>query len=133
MSKRKSLDEKSSGKNRKKYSDLSDFCENVPLDRIKDMWKHPHKGDWWRDTIIRIPYKDCRITWKKVNGNHFVIKTPAPCGMTALVTKLQSASCRSWEGLQLSVKEQEKADLNANVFTVEVSFSGKYYAFDFLY
>ena len=53
--------------------------------------------------------------------------------MTALVTKLQSASCRSWEGLQLSVKEQEKADLNANVFTVEESFSGKYYAFDFLY
>ena len=49
------------------------------------------------------------------------------------MTKLQSASCRSWEGLQLSVKEQEKADLNANVFTVEVSFSGKYYAFDFLY
>ena len=46
MSKRKSLDEKSSGKNRKKYSDLSDFCENVPLDRTKDVWKHPHKGDW---------------------------------------------------------------------------------------
>ena len=42
MSKRKSLDEKSSGKIRKKYSDLSSFCENVILDRIKNMRKHPH-------------------------------------------------------------------------------------------
>ena len=85
--------------------------------------------------MIRIPYKDCRITWKKVNGNHFVIKIPVPCGMTGLVTKLQSASFRSSEDLPLSVKEhfqlQEKADFNANDFTV--SFSGKYYAFVLLY
>ena len=40
-----------------------------------------------------ISYKDCRITWEKVNGNHFVMKTPVPCGMTGLVAKLQSASC----------------------------------------
>ena len=46
MSKRKSLDKKSSGKIRKKYSDLSDFCENVTLDKIKNMRNHPHKGDW---------------------------------------------------------------------------------------
>ena len=55
--------------------------------------------------------------------------------MTGLVTKLQSASFRSWEDLPLSVKEhfqlQEKADFNANDF--RVSFSGKYYAFVFLY
>ena len=75
ISKRKSLDEKSSGRNRKKYSDFSGFCENITLDRIKNMRKHPHKGDWRRDRVIRIPYKDCRITRKKVNGNHFVIKT----------------------------------------------------------
>ena len=53
------------------------------------------------------------------------------------MTKLKSASCRSWEGLPLSVKEhfqlQEKTDFNANDFPVEVSFSGKYYAFVFLY
>ena len=137
MSKRKSLDEKSSGKIRKKYSDLSGFCENVTLDRIKNMRKHPHKGDWRRDRTIRICYKNFRVTWEKVNDNHFVIKTQVPCGMTGLVTKLQSASCRSWEGLPLSVKEylqlQEKSDFNANDFTVEVSFSGKYYAFVFLY
>ena len=33
MSKRKSLDEKSSGKVWKKYSDLTGFCKNVTLDR----------------------------------------------------------------------------------------------------
>ena len=33
------------------------------------------------------------MTWEKVNGNHFVMKTPVPCGMTGLVAKLQSASC----------------------------------------
>ena len=46
MSKRKSLDPKLSGKNRKKYSNLSSICENATLDRIKIMRKHPHKGDW---------------------------------------------------------------------------------------
>ena len=57
--------------------------------------------------------------------------------MAGLVTKLQSTSCRSWEGLPQSVREhfllQEKADFNTNDFTVELSFSGKYYAFVFLY
>lgn len=47
MSKRKSLDPKLSGKkNRKKYSNLSDICENATLDRIKITRKHPNKGDW---------------------------------------------------------------------------------------
>ena len=37
MSKRKSLDERLSRRNRKKYPDLSGFCENIKSDRIKNM------------------------------------------------------------------------------------------------
>ena len=37
MSKRKSLDEESSGKIRKKYSDLSGYFGSVTLDRIKNV------------------------------------------------------------------------------------------------
>ena len=87
-------------------------------------------------TGVRIHYKVCRITWKKVHGNHFVIKTPVPYGMTGLVAKLRSASYRSWEGLPChseSISNWRKGQILVQRFTVEVSFSGKYYAYVFLF
>ena len=54
ISKRKSLDKKSSKRNREKQSDISGFCENITLDRILNMRKHPHEGDWRGDMVVRI-------------------------------------------------------------------------------
>ena len=102
---------------------------------IKNMRKHPNKGDWQRDQVI-VGFLQ-RITWKNVNRNHFVIKTPVPCGMTGLVAKLQSTSAKSSEGLPLSVKKhfqvEEQADFSTKDVTVEVSFSGRYCACVFLF
>ena len=56
-------------------------------------------------------------------------KTAVPYGMTGLVAKLQSLSCRLWYVLALSVKEhfqlEEKVNISAKNFAVGVSFSGK--------
>ena len=52
MSKRKSLDEKPFGRNWKKYSDLSGFCENVTLDETKTGWLAKGEGD--KNSLNRI-------------------------------------------------------------------------------
>merc|ERR1712048_798886 len=48
--------------------------------------------------MVRIGYKVANITWKSLKSDdEFIIKTPVPTGMTGLIVKLQTASCRSWE------------------------------------
>ena len=47
MPKRKSLDKKPSGRNWKKYSDLSGFCENVTLLDETKIIKMTGKGKGW--------------------------------------------------------------------------------------
>ena len=104
MSKRKASDV-DDGEKRHKYSDLTGFSKDVTPARLKKLRNHPHKGDWRRDRVIRTPYKFCIITWTNtVTDNEFLIKTPVPCGMTGLIVKLQTASCRCWESLPVSVK-----------------------------
>ena len=50
MSKRKADD---SGK-RKKYSELTGFSKDITPTRLKTLRSHPHKGDWRKDSMIRI-------------------------------------------------------------------------------
>ena len=101
MSKRKADD---SGK-RKKYPQLTGFSKDITPSRLKKFRSHPHKGDWRRDRMIRILYRDTNITWNNTKINEeLLIKTPVPCGMTGLIVKLQTQSGRSWESLPVSVK-----------------------------
>ena len=88
-----------------KYSDFTGFSKEKTPDRLKKLRSHTHKGDWKRDRIVRISYRDAIITWSNINtSEEFLIKTPVSCGMTGLIVKLQTASCRSWESLPVSVK-----------------------------
>ena len=128
MSKRKASNVDDGGK-RHKYSDLTGFSKDVTPARLKKLRSHPHKGDWRRDRVIRIPYKLCIITWTNtVTDNEFLIKTPVPCGMTGLIVKLQTASCRCWESLPVSIKNHfgltKKTDFDPKKYKVEVSISG---------
>ena len=76
MTKRKTDD---SGK-RKKYSELTGFSKDITPTRLKKLRNHPHKGDWRRDRMIRISYRDANITWNNTKANEkFLIKTPVPC------------------------------------------------------
>ena len=87
MPKRKADD---SGK-RKKYPQLTGFSTDITPSRLKKFRSHPHKGDWRRDRMIRISYRDTNITWNNTKTNEeFLIKTPVPCGMTGLIVKLQT-------------------------------------------
>ena len=135
ISKRKSLDERLSRRNRKKYPDLSGFCENIKSDRIKNIGRYFYKGDWQRDRIIRISYKNCRII-KKNQRQHLVIKTPVPRRRLDLWQNYNQhlidvgrvCPCPS-----KSISNWKKADFSAKEFTVEVSFSGKYSTYIFLF
>ena len=125
MSKRKADD---SGK-RKKYSKLTGFSKDITPTRLKKLRSHPHKGDWRRDIMIRISYRDTNITWNNTKTNEeFLIKTPVPCGMTGLIVKLHTQSGRSWESLPVSVKTyfdlKEKSSFDLRDFEVEVSVTG---------
>ena len=87
MSKGKADD---SGK-RKKYPQLTGFSKDIKPSRLKKFRSHPHKGDWRRDRMIRISYRDTNITWNNTKTNEeFLIKTPVPCVMTGLIVKLQT-------------------------------------------
>ena len=127
MSKRKASDVDDGGK-RHKYSDLTGFSKDVTPARLKKLRSHPHKGDWRRDRVIRIPYKFCIVTWTNtVTGNEFLIKTPLPCGMTGLIVKLQTTSYRCWESLPVSVKNlfglTKKKDFDPEHYNVDVPIS----------
>ena len=135
ISKRKSLDERLSRRNRKKYPDLSGFCENIKSHTIKNMGRYFHKGDWQRDRIIRISYKNCRII-KTNQRQHLVIKTPVPRRWLDLWQNYNQhlidvgrvCPCPS-----KSISNWKKADFSAKEFTVEVSFSGKCSIYTFLF
>ena len=65
MSKRKSDD----GGKRNKYSDLTGFNKEITPNRLKKLRSHPHKGDWRRDRMIRISYREANITWTNIKLN----------------------------------------------------------------
>ena len=69
MSKRKADD---SGK-RKKYSELTGFSKDIIRTRLKKLGSHPHKGDWRRNRMIRIPYRDANITWSNTKTNEKIL------------------------------------------------------------
>ena len=134
MSKRKSLDERLSQRNRKKYPDLSGFCENIKSHTIKNMGRYFHKGDWQRDRIIRISYKNCSI--KKNQWQHLVIETPVPRGWLDLWQNYNQHLIyvgRVYPCPSKSISNWKKADFSAKEFTVEVSFSGKCSIYTFLF
>ena len=57
MGKRKTDEDSSSGTSCKsKRADLNVFGSGITEDRIKQLQKVPHKGDWRRSKMIRIPY-----------------------------------------------------------------------------
>ena len=47
----------------KKRSSLTGYSEKTTADFLKKISEHPCKGDWRRWRKIRIPYKQCLITW----------------------------------------------------------------------
>ena len=108
---------------------LQGLGKEITPNRLKKLRSHPHKGDWRRDRVIRILYREANITWTNIKLNEeFIIKTPVPCGMTGLIVKLQTASCKSWESLPVSVKTHfdiiEKPSFDPKDFKVDVSISG---------
>ena len=79
--------------------------------------------------MIRISYREANITWTNIKLNEeFIIKTPVPCGMTGLIVKLQTASCKSLESFPVSVKTRfditEKSSFDPKDFKVDVLISG---------
>ena len=123
MSKRKA---DGSGK-RKKYSVA--FTKDITPTRLKKLWSHPYKGDWRSDRMIRISYRDANINCNNTKTNvEFLIKTPATCGMTGLIMKLETQLSRIQESLPVSVKTyfdlKEKSSFYPKDFKVEVSITG---------
>ena len=84
MSKRNLEGENDENDMRKKYASLAGFSENGTPQRLKNLEKVKHKGDWKRCKRIRVPFKLCKIT------------TLVPTGMVGLIRKLQEAVGRSY-------------------------------------
>ena len=47
----------------KRRCSLTGYSEKTAADFVKKISEHPCKGDWRRWRKIRIPYKQCLITW----------------------------------------------------------------------
>ena len=111
-----------------KRASVTGFSPDNVFDRLKALQKVPHKGDWRRATLIRIPVKKTKITWTQKDTNKmFTLVTLTPEGMENLMEKLQSASNRIVSALPSSVIEHfqlTRLNYKADNFKVDVSFSG---------
>ena len=93
-------------------------------------WEAIHIWEIGEETeLLEYPISFLIITWTNtVTDNEFLIKTPVPCGMTGLIVNLQTASCRCWESLPVSVKNHfgltKKTDFDPKNYKVDVSISG---------
>ena len=132
MSKRNLEGENDENEMRKKYASLTGFSEKTSPQRLKNLEKVKHKGDWRRCKRIRVPFKLCKIIWEKKIWNEdcdeseiFTITTPVPKGMAGLMRKLQEAAGRSYQSIPVSVWEYfnlSKENLNSKGFTIETMF-----------
>ena len=88
---------------------MTGFCTATNPDRLKNLSRVPHKGDWRRSKLIRIQYKLADITWSNKDNNELMtITTPVGVVMSNLLTKLQSASGRNFETIPSTVVEYFK-------------------------
>ena len=55
-------------KERKKYASLTRFSEKTIHQRLKNLQKVKHKGDWRRSERIRVYFKVCKIIWEQKIG-----------------------------------------------------------------
>ena len=89
---------------------MTGFCTTANPDRLKNLSRVPHKGDWRRSKLIRIQYKLADITWSNKDNNELMtITTPVGVGMSNL-TKLLSTSGRNFETLPSTVVEYFKLE-----------------------
>ena len=58
----------------KKRSSLTGYSEKTTADFLKKISEHPCKGDWRRWQKIRIPYKQCLITWSFTNIDNALLE-----------------------------------------------------------
>ena len=58
----------------KKRSSLTGYSEKTTADFLKKISEHPCKGDWRRWRKIRIPYKQCLITWSFINTDNALLE-----------------------------------------------------------
>ena len=74
-------------------ADISGFCPETIICGLNDMNRVPHKGEWRRSKVIRIPFRQTDIKWTHIPSSKvYVMKTPTPVRMRDLMIKLQSAS-----------------------------------------
>ena len=55
---------------KKRGCSLTDYSEKRTAYFLKKISKHPCKGDWRRWREIRIPCKQCLITWSFINTDN---------------------------------------------------------------
>ena len=113
---------------KKRRSDVTGFSESQTPQRLKNLSRIAHKGDWRRDRKIRIKARTARIMWS-LEDDCFTIKTPLPCGMEDFLRKLQTAAGRSFDSLPVPVIDYfkiTKENFKSGQFEVEVSFDGKF-------
>ena len=56
----------SSSSTKSKRASATGFSPGI-YERIKVLEKVPHKGDWWRATVLRLAVKKTSITWTEKN------------------------------------------------------------------
>ena len=113
MSKRKLLEGKSSGRNRKK--------QDKKYDRIKNMRKHPHKGDWCKDSLQSLQNYLEKSPWQSLcNKNTSSIWNDWTC------CKITISILQKLGGSALSLRKhfqlEERADFSAKVYCRSIIF-----------
>ena len=118
---------------------LTGFSEKTIHQRLKNLQKVKHKGDWRRSKRIRVHFKVCKIIWEKKIGEEdtdvYTITTSVQTGMIALMRKLQEVAGRSYESVPLAVREYfelSKENFNSKLFNAETVFENDEH-YDYFY
>ena len=111
MSKRNLEGENDENETRKKCASLTEFSEKATPQRLKNLEKVKHEGDWRRCKKIESAFQAFKIIWEKKTRNEdsdeseiFTITTPVPTGMVGLMRKLQESAGRSYQSAPVYVK-----------------------------
>ena len=57
-------DEKKGDEKRVKYASVTGFSDKTTPQRLKNLERHPHKGDWRRNKKIKVGVKMCQIMYE---------------------------------------------------------------------
>lgn len=108
---------------------LTNWCPETVNNRLKNLERVPHEGNWRKAKTINVQVVKATVRWVEVStGKAFEITSPVPTGMMNLFERNQSAQNRNWNALPKSVKEHFKLEsenkYNKENYKPTVTFSG---------